>query len=147
MSATTAALTRNETIVNLTAPLYSAFSSLRHASRSVMSASSLWVTWGIITQLRARFAAEIFWIRERAVRSTGPNFSKSTRGHGSRSRPAGAPPARGRRAGPARLAAGAAPLASPRTSSGVSLPLRPLPVAPRRSTPSSRASRRTEGLA
>ena len=43
-----------------------------------MSASSLWVTWGIITQLRARFGAEMRWIRERSTRSTGPNFSKST---------------------------------------------------------------------
>ncbi len=50
-----------------------------------MSASSLWVTWGIITQLRARLGAEMRWMRDRATRSTSPNFSKSIDGQGSRS--------------------------------------------------------------
>ncbi len=49
-----------------------------------MSASSNCVTCGIITQLRARFAPEIFLIRDSGFDSTGPNFAKSTVGHGSR---------------------------------------------------------------
>ena len=56
-----------------------------------MSASSFWVTWGIVTQLRARCGAEIRWIRERWTRSTGPNFSKSILRSGARSRPKSEP--------------------------------------------------------
>jgi len=61
----------------------SAVFDLRKASRSVMSASSNCVTCGIITQLRCRFAAESFLMRERALSSTGPNLAKSTLGHSS----------------------------------------------------------------
>ena len=53
-----------------------------------MSASSNCVTCGIITQLRARLAPEIFLIRDSGTVSTGPNLAKSTFGHGSRSSPA-----------------------------------------------------------
>ena len=145
MSAATDAATRNDTIVNLTpSRSCSELSCLRQASSSVMSASSLWVTWGIITQLRARFGAEIRWIRERCTRSTGPNFSKSTLGHGSRFSPAPEPLVG--TGAPAAAGAGA-PSASRWTSSLVIRPLRPLPVTDFRLTPSSRARRRAEGLA
>src|ERR1700722_20413182 len=92
-SVATHAAIRKVTIVIFTPSRASAFSSLRHASSSVMSASSLWVTWGIITQLRARFRAELFWIRGGRIRSTGPNSSKATRGYDSKSRPAEVTPA------------------------------------------------------
>ncbi len=69
----------------------SSLSCLRHASRSVMSASSLCVTCGIITQLRASTGPEIRWIRERCTRSISPNLEKSTVGHGGRSRPSPGP--------------------------------------------------------
>ena len=49
-----------------------------------MSASSNCVTCGIITQLRARLAPEIFLIRDSGRVSNGPNLAKSTFGHGSR---------------------------------------------------------------
>ena len=49
-----------------------------------MSASSNCVTCGITTQFRARFAPEIFLIRDSGRGSIGPNFAKSTLGHGSR---------------------------------------------------------------
>ena len=42
----------------------------RRPSRSVMSACSNWVTCGIMAQLRARFAPEIFLMRDRSRRST-----------------------------------------------------------------------------
>jgi hypothetical protein len=88
-----------------------------------MSASSLWVTCGIITQLRARFGAEIFWIRERGTRSIGPNFSKSTSATGEpRSALAGAPVPAGGAGGTAR------PDCAERTSSAVIRPLRPVPL-------------------
>ena len=47
-----------------------------------MSASSLCVTCGIITQLRASTGPEIRWIRDRCTRSISPNFEKSIDGHG-----------------------------------------------------------------
>ena len=59
----------------------------RRASSSVMSAWSNWVTCGIIAQLRARLAPEIFLIRDSGWVSTSPNLLKSTFGHGSRLRP------------------------------------------------------------
>ena len=69
-SAATLALIRNASMVTLPAlpaAIALAFSSLsatRSASSSVMSASSCWVTCGIIAQLRARLAPEIFWMRD-----------------------------------------------------------------------------------
>ena len=39
-----------------------------------MSASSNWVTCGIITQLRARLAPEIFLIRDSGLRLDGPEL-------------------------------------------------------------------------
>ena len=56
-----------------------------------MSASSQLVTCGIMTQLRCRFAPEIFLIRDSGFASTGPNLAKSTCGHGNRA--SAAPPA------------------------------------------------------
>ena len=85
LSADTLALIRNASIVTLIPAFsFSLLSATRNASRSVMSASSNCVTCGIITQFRARFAPEIFLIRESGRASTGPNFAKSTVGHGSR---------------------------------------------------------------
>ena len=52
-----------------------------------MSASSCWVTCGIIAQLRAKLAPEIFWMRVSGFSSISPNLAKSTFGHGSRFRP------------------------------------------------------------
>src|SRR5512135_2876290 len=118
---------------------YSAPSSLRKASISLMSASSNCVTCGIITQLRCRFAPEIFLMRDSGLASTAPNLAKSTSGHGSR--PGSAPPPEG-----------APPPASDFltkfcTSSLVMRPLGALPLTRVRSTPSSRANRRMDGLA
>ena len=67
----TTAFTSSATIVTLASDC-SALVRLRNASSSVMSASSLWVTCGIITQLRARFGPLIFWIRVSGWRSTSP---------------------------------------------------------------------------
>ena len=147
-SEATEATTRNDTIVTLTPSRESSsLSCLRHASRSVMSASSLWVTCGIITQLRASTGPEIRWIRERSTRSISPNFEKSIDGHGGRFRPGPAPPAgAGRR--PRRRRRSDGPRSTNAwTSSLVIRPLRPLPLTWCRSTPSSRATRRTAGLA
>ena len=84
-SAATDALIRNASIVILMPAFsFSLFSCTRKASRSVMSASSNCVTCGIITQLRARLAPEIFLIRDSGFASIGPNLAKSTAGHGSR---------------------------------------------------------------
>ncbi len=107
-----------------------------------MSASSNCVTCGIITQLRARFAPEIFLIRDNGFGSIAPNFVKSTEGHGNRLSwppplipPPGAP--------------AAAPLMTCLmkfwTSSCWMRALGPVPVTFARSTPNSRANLRTEG--
>ena len=101
-SAATDALIRNASIVILMPAFsFSLFIWTRNASRSVMSASSNCVTCGIITQLRARLAPEIFLIRDSGFASIAPNFVKSTDGHGSRlsdpppvTLPAGPPEAR-----------------------------------------------------
>ena len=125
---------------------HSLLSFLRNSSSSVISASSCWVTCGIITQLRARFWPEIFLIRESSFTSTAPNLVKSTFGHGKRSKP------------PPKEAAGAAalfsappfcitPFTKDLTSSFTIRPLAPLPLTKPKSTPSSRASLRTEGPA
>jgi hypothetical protein len=81
---------RNASIVTLMPDFsFSLLRRTRKSSRSVMSASSWFVTWGIITQLRCRLAPEIFLIRDRGLLSTGPNLAKSICGHGSR--PSAAP--------------------------------------------------------
>ena len=112
-----------------------------------MSAWSCWVTCGIRAQLRARLAPEIFWIRDSGLTSISPNLAKSTFGQGSRLRPL--PAAAVRAEVPP---ATAAPPASASftcfcTSSLLILPARSLPLTWVRSTPSSRANRRTVGLA
>ena len=100
-SAATDALIRNASIVILMPAFsFSLLSWTRKASRSVMSASSNCVTCGIITQLRARLAPEIFLMRDSGFASIGPNLAKSTAGHGSRlsEPPPLMPPAAARRA-------------------------------------------------
>ncbi|CKS71999.1 Uncharacterised protein [Mycobacterium tuberculosis] len=95
-SAATTALMTKASIVTLTPDFsFSLLVETRKASSSVMSASSLLVTCGIITQLRCRLAPLSFLMRERSLRSTVPNLVKSTFGHGMRPRaaPSPAPPA------------------------------------------------------
>src|SRR6266853_692660 len=95
------------------------------------------------TQLRCRNPPESLLIRDRGLVSTGPNFAKSTCGHSGRSRTS--PP----RA--ATAATAGAPLITPFTNSWTSAcvvrPFGPEPLTRMRSTPSSRANLRTEGLA
>src|SRR3990167_706798 len=115
-----------------------------------MSASSLLVMWGIITQLRCRLAPLIFLMRERSLRSVGPNFVKSTLGQGSTSRPDPPPvAAAGALAATARVCTAPVITALVKfcTSSWVIRPLGPLPVTSSSGTPSMRANLRTEGLA
>lgn len=99
-----------------------------------MSASSCWVTCGIASQLRCRFAPESFLIRESGFSSIGPNFAKSISGIGGNEK--------GDAAG-----AFSASLTNDCTSSLRILAFGPLPETLPRSTPNSRASRRTEGPA
>src|SRR6266446_7398348 len=97
-----------------------------------------------MTQLRCRFAPEIFLIRDSGFASIGPNLAKSTCGHGNR--PSAAPPADD---AAAPVAAADAPLITSLTyfctSSRRTRSLGPLPLTRDRSTPSSRASARTDG--
>src|SRR5450631_384533 len=97
-----------------------------------------------MTQLRCRLAPEIFLIRDSGFASIGPNLAKSICGHGSR--PSAAPVDV---AGAAEAAA--APLMTCFTyfctSSCRTRPFGPLAVTRDKSTPSSRASARTEGEA
>ena len=146
-SAETLAFIRKASMVSLMPAFsFSLFSATRSASRSVMSAWSCWVTCGIIAQLRARLAPEIFLMRDSATTSVSPNLLKSTFGHGSRLSPppaaTGAPAAAGAATPPA-----SAPLTYFCTSSLLMRPPRSLPLTWLRSTPSSRANRRTAGLA
>ncbi len=110
------------------------------------SASSFCVTCGIITQLRASTGPLIFWMRVSATRSIGPNFAKSTFGHGGRFNPT--PPAVPAGAAP-RAAAGDAIAVFTKawTSSRVMRPFGPLPRTWLNPTPSSRANRRIAGEA
>ena len=98
-----------------------------------MSASSVCVTCGMLTQEAWRRGPEIFLMRESGTVSIGPNLAKSTCGT----------------AGSAPPAAGAtAPLESAAfRSSRVMRPFSPVPLMRFRSRPSSRASRRTAGPA
>ncbi|CFN82338.1 Uncharacterised protein [Bordetella pertussis] len=92
-SAATTALIRKASMVTLTPDFsFSLFSATRSASRSVMSASSLLVTCGIMTQLRCRLAPEIFLMRDSGLASMGPNLVKSILGHGSSPSAAPSPP-------------------------------------------------------
>src|SRR5215217_4308899 len=102
-----------------------------------MSASSLWVTWGTFSQERCRNGPEIFLIRGRGWVSTGPNLEKSWGGISGIPVPAAAGAAAGA-AGPLRVAS---------RSSLVIRPFSPVPRMVARSTPSSRARRRTLGPA
>src|ERR671913_18551 len=102
-----------------------------------MSASSLWVTWGTFSHERCRNGPDSFLIRGSGTVSTGPNLEKSWAGTSGMPAPAGA-------------AAGAA-RSGPRTAASRSSltirPFSPLPLMVLRSRSSSRASRRTLGLA
>src|SRR6202171_6470607 len=99
-----------------------------------------------MTQLRCRFAPAIFLIRDSGFTSMGPNLAKSTFGHGNR--PSAAPPADD---AAAPVEAADAPLITSFTyfctSSRRTRSLGPLPFTRDRSTPSSRASARTDGEA
>src|ERR1700682_348086 len=99
-----------------------------------------------MTQLRCRFAPAIFLIRDSGFTSMGPNLAKSTFGHGNR--PSAAPPADD---AAAPVDAADAPLITSFTnfctSSLSTRSLGPLPFTRDRSTPSSRASARTDGEA
>jgi len=121
---------------------------LRNASRSVISASSNCVTCGIETQLRCRLAPESFWMRDSGFVSTGPNFAKSTSGQAGKLN--GSAPPRGAarcEAGPGAPPCAMTPLTKACTSSCSTRPFGPLPRTWARSTPSSRANLRTDGLA
>ena len=128
---------------------FSLFSCTRSASRSVMSASSWYVTAGIITQLRARFCAEIFLMRDKGLVSIAPNLAKSTFGHGNKSSPVPDMPATGALAACAVVWVAPAITAWVKVwmSSCVMRPLGPEPLTALRGTPSSRANLRTLGLA
>ena len=45
-----------------------------------MSASSCWVTWGMLSQAAWSRGPEILRTRDSGLTSTGPNFAKSTTG-------------------------------------------------------------------
>src|SRR3569623_1467745 len=124
-------------IVSLTPP--SSDAALRKASTSVISASSFWVTCGMLTQERCRCAADILRMRDRGLVSISPNLEKSTAGIG------GIPL-------PPVAAAGAAGALSERftnaCSSSITMrPRGPLPLTLARSTPSWRANLRVAGPA
>ena len=100
-----------------------------------MSASSNCVTCGMLTQLACSRGPAIFWMRVSGRRSIGPKAAKSTLGTA------------GSAASPGRAGAVSSCLTYAFTSSAVIRPLRPVPVMRARSTPSSRAKRRTDGPA
>ncbi|OGA05657.1 MAG: hypothetical protein A3D95_09985 [Betaproteobacteria bacterium RIFCSPHIGHO2_12_FULL_69_13] len=148
LSAVTHALTRNASMVSLKPRLsVSAVFALRNASSSVMSASSNCVTCGIETQLRCRFGPESFWMRESGLTSIGPNFAKSTSGHGASLKFTPPIPPFPRGGGEAGGVPAIIPFTNPSTSWCRMRPLGPLPETLARSTPSSRANFRTDGLA
>src|SRR5690606_30333108 len=107
-----------------------------------MSATSLLVTCGIMTQLRCRLAPEIFLMRDKGLDSIWPNLAKSTLGQPSTLKPPSPPDALIVAAPPP---AASAPLTNLRTSSWVMRFLAPEPVTVARFTPSSRANLRTDG--
>ncbi len=80
-NALTDALIKKANNVSLT-PRFSAstFIDLRKSSKSVMSASSNCVTCGAVTQLRCKFAPDNFLIRESGVVLMSPNLVKSITG-------------------------------------------------------------------
>src|SRR5690606_30417983 len=145
-SADTTALIRKASMVNLTPAFsYSLFMETRKASSSVISACSLLVTCGIMTQFRCRLAPEIFLMRDKGLLSIGPNLEKSILGQSSTLKP---PPTCERVVVEDELVAtDSAALTNLRTSSCVIRCLAPEPVIWVRSTPSSRANLRTEGEA
>ena len=110
-----------------------------------MSASSNWVTWGIMTQLRCRFGPDSFLMRDNSCSSTSPNLVKSTFGHGNKSRPTPLPPLDA--PAEAEPTPATAAFTKLRTSSGVMRPLGPVPATVAKFTPNSRANLRTDGLA
>ena len=137
-NAATTAFIMKTSGVTLTS-LCSSASFLRNKSISVISASSFWVTCGIIAQLRARFAPEIFLMRDKGKDSIAPYLAKSTCGQGIKFKPEPAPEL----ATPETKAA----LTNCCTSAFEIRPPRSLPLIFDKSTPSSRANTLTEGLA
>ena len=100
-----------------------------------MSASSCCVTCGTLTQLACSRGPEIFWMRDSGSVSMRPYFAKSTAGTAGSALAAAPPP-------PSMTS-----LTNALTSSAVTRPFAPEPRTRPRSTPSSRASLRTDGLA
>ena len=117
---------------------------LRNSSNSVMSASSLTVTCGIITQLRDRFWPEIFLMRLKGCTSISPNLLKSTFGHGNKSKP---PPNEAPAVAAGTLPDCIKPFTNDLMSSLVTRPLEPEPLTLTKSTPNSRANLRVDGPA
>ena len=99
-----------------------------------MSASSCCVTCGTLTQLACSRGPEIFWMRDNGSVSMRPYFAKSTLGTAGSALAAPPPPCM-------------ISLTNALTSSAVTRPLAPEPRTRPRSTPSSRASLRTDGPA
>ena len=122
------------------------------ASSSVMSARSKCVTCGISVADSVMRSAIVRRRCDSGCRSTGPHCSNFGSGGGStptRARGLATAGAAGRAdvgAGSVEGVAGAGPAAA-RTSSSVTRPPGPLPRTAFRSTPSSRASRRVDGVA
>jgi hypothetical protein len=110
------------------------FSAWRRSSSTVMSASSCWVTCGMFSQAACRRGPEILRTRDSGLISTGPNFAKSTTGTAGK-------------AGPVLTAPLITDFTNCLTSSSSTRPFWPEPFTRPRSTPSSRANLRTEGLA
>src|SRR5690242_3759018 len=105
-----------------------------------MSASSSWVTCGTLSQDRCSAGPDSRWMRVSGCTSTGPNFEKSCAGTSGIPAPAGGDP-------PRTPPSAAGPRTPAITSSLVIRPFGPVPDSAVRSSPSSRASRRTPGLA
>ena len=145
-SARTQARMMNASGVSLTpAPCALSFKPARSCSSSVMSASSNCVTWGMLTQLACRRGPDILWIRDNGSVLTGPYCAKSTAGTAGKAVVPGAAVAA------AAVVADGVPESDALTkllmSSWVMRLLKPCPLTRARSTPSSRAKARTEGLA
>ena len=89
----TAFTTKGRKVSFVPAASASARWALRKLSSSVTSAVSNWVTWGTVTQLRCRLAAESLRTRFSGWSSVGPNLEKSISGGRATETPAIATPA------------------------------------------------------
>src|SRR3954447_278941 len=77
-----------------------------------MSASSLWVTCGIVVHERTRFGPEIRLMRDSGTRSDSPNLEKSSEGAGDAAGGRGGRRRRGLLGGPLEVLLGDAALAA-----------------------------------